>query len=167
MTTHRPLGLTTAAIVVLLDQGIKYMVSYPLALQSRGEDGMPILPIFSLRWLENRGVSMGFFHAGSNDLIRWALVAMTVAIAAFVAAWLWREKARQDVLGLGLILGGAIGNISDRVRLGYVIDYADLHFGEWRPFLIFNLADAAITIGVLILLARALLLRDKAPKTET
>ena len=60
------------------------------------------------------------------------------------------------------MIGGAIGNIIDRIRLGYVIDYADLHFGEWRPFLIFNLADAAITFGVLILLARALFVRDKA-----
>jgi len=56
---------------------------------------------------------------------------------------------------------------SNRVRLGFVVDYADLHFGEWRPFLVFNLADAAITIGVLILLARALLLRDKDAKTES
>jgi signal peptidase II len=79
---------------------------------------------------------------------------------------MWREKARDDVVALALVLGGAVGNIIDRTRLGYVIDYADLHFGEWRPFLIFNLADAAITIGVLILLARAILLREKAPKTE-
>src|SRR3546814_2508944 len=67
---------------------------------------------------------------------------------------MWREKARGDVLALGLVLGGALGNILDRVRFGYVVDFADFHIGEWRPFLIFNLADAAITIGVLILLAR-------------
>ena len=59
------------------------------------------------------------------------------------------------------MLGGALGNILDRVRFGYVVDFADLHFGEWRPFLVFNVADAAITIGVLIVLARALLMRDK------
>jgi signal peptidase II len=66
-----------------------------------------------------------------------------------------------------LVLGGALGNIIDRVRLGFVVDFADLHFGEWRPFLIFNLADAAITIGVLILLARALLLREKDANSES
>ena len=163
---HRPLGIATAAIILFLDQAIKFVVTYPLALQSRGEEGIRILPIFNLRWLENRGVSMGFFHA-DNDTMRWLLVAMTTAIALFVAVWMWRERARQDVLGLGLILGGAMGNIIDRTRLGFVIDYADLHFGEWRPFLIFNLADAAITIGVLILLARALLLREKEAKTES
>jgi signal peptidase II len=167
MTTHRPLGLATAATVFLADQFVKHVVSGPLALRSRGEEGITILPFFNLRWLENRGVSMGLFHAGNSGLMRWALVGMTTAIALFVAVWLWREKARQDVVGLGLILGGALGNICDRMRLGYVIDYADLHFGEWRPFLIFNLADAAITIGVLILLARALLLREKTVKTET
>ena len=72
-----------------------------------------------------------------------------------------RETNRTDLFALGLVLGGALGNIVDRVRLGYVVDYADLHFGDWSPFLVFNIADAAISIGVLILLARALLVRDK------
>ena len=70
------------------------------------------------------------------------------------------------------MLGGALGNIRDRVIHGHVIDYADLHFGEWRPFLVFNLADAAITIGVLIILARSFLSREKRetagePATES
>src|SRR3546814_8776747 len=99
----------------------------PLALKSRMDEGIEILPIFRLRWLENRGVSMGFFHA-ETDVMRWLLVGMTMVIAAFVGVWMWREKARQDVAALGLVLGGAIGNIIDRVRLGYVVDYADLHF---------------------------------------
>lgn len=160
---HRSLGLSVALSILALDQLIKYIVTYPLNLASRGDGGLEIISIFKLRWLENRGVSMGFFHA-DTEAARWGLVAMTVGISLFVAVWMWREKARQDVLALGLVLGGALGNIVDRVRLGFVIDYADLHFGEWRPFLVFNLADAAITIGVLILLARALLLGDKEQK---
>ncbi len=163
---HRPLGLTVAIVTLALDQLVKYTVTYPLALQSRADAGIEILPFFRLRWLENRGVSMGFFHA-DNDTMRWMLVGMTMLIAGFVGVWMWREKARSDVAALGLVLGGAIGNIVDRMRLGYVVDYADLHFGEWRPFLIFNLADAAITFGVLILLARALLLREQGATTET
>ncbi len=63
-------------------------------------------------------------------------------------------------------MGGALGNIVDRSRFGYVVDYADLHFGEWRPFLVFNVADAAITIGVLLLLVRALLMRDGKDKKK-
>ncbi|MFO1259522.1 MAG: signal peptidase II [Sphingomonadaceae bacterium] len=163
---HRKLGLSLAAIVLLLDQLAKYIVSVPLSLESRGDEGLPILPIFALRWIENRGISMGFLHA-DNDTARWLLVLMTAAISVFVLTWMWRERSKQDVTALGLVLGGALGNIIDRVRLGFVIDYADLHFGEWRPFLIFNLADAAITIGVLILLARALLLREKDANSES
>jgi len=163
---HRKLGLGLAALVLLLDQLTKYIVTVPLQLESRGDEGLPLLPIFALRWVENRGISMGFLHA-STDTARWLLVAMTAAISAFVLLWMWRERSRQDVMALGLVLGGALGNIIDRVRLGFVVDFADLHFGEWRPFLIFNLADAAITIGVLILLARALLLREKDANSES
>jgi signal peptidase II len=163
---HPVTGFACAIGVFLVDQFIKYMVAVPLALQSRGDEGLYIVPFFSLRWLENYGVSMGFLHAGT-DTGRWMLVGMTCLIALFVAIWMLREKNRFDVAALGCILGGALGNILDRIRLGYVIDYADFHIGEWRPFLVFNLADAAITLGVLILLARALLLREKDATTES
>lgn len=163
---HRALGLVVALLTLIADQFVKYMVTFPLALQSRGDEGLELLPIFKLRWLENRGVSMGFLHA-STETARWFLVGMTATIALAVAVWMWREKARQDVFALGLVFGGAIGNIADRIRLGFVVDYADLHFGDWHPFLVFNLADAAITFGVLILLARALLLREKDATTES
>ena len=91
----------------------------------------------------------------------WLLVAVTAVVAIGVLVWMWRETRKGDVIALGLVLGGALGNIVDRARFGYVVDYADLHFGDFRPFLIFNLADAAITIGVLLLVARALLLGEK------
>jgi signal peptidase II len=164
-TSYRRLGIIVALVIAILDQLIKFAVVDLLDVPSRGLGGIEILPIFNLTFTQNYGVSMGFLHADSPQM-RWALIAMTGAIATFVAVWMWREKARDDVVALALVLGGAVGNIIDRARLGYVVDYADLHFGEWRPFLIFNLADAAITIGVLILLARAILLREKAPKTE-
>lgn len=153
---NRAYGYVLAALVFLLDQATKWVVTYPLELQFRRE--IQIVPIFDLRWVENRGVSMGFLTA-STETTRWLLVAMTTAIALFVAVWLWREKRRDDAWGLALVLGGALGNIVDRVRFGYVVDFMDLHFGEWRPFLVFNVADAAITIGVLLLLVRALLTR--------
>jgi len=165
-TLHRKLGLSIAAVVLLLDQLIKFIVTHTLQLASWGDAGIELLPFFKLTWTENRGVSMGFFYA-ETELARWLLVGMTLAIAAFVAWWMWREPERDNAAAFGLVLGGAIGNIIDRVRLGYVIDYADFHIGSWRPFLIFNLADAAITIGVLILLARALLLREKAAAKES
>ncbi|MBS0479880.1 MAG: signal peptidase II [Proteobacteria bacterium] len=150
-------GLIAAAIVFVLDQAIKWLVVGPLAI---GEyDEREVLPIFKLQNVHNPGVSLGFLRVPPEDA--WMLVVLTGAIACAVLVWMWRETSRQDQVALGMIAGGALGNIVDRVRLGYVQDYANLHFGNWSPFLTFNLADAAITIGVLILLARALLVRDK------
>ena len=156
-------GIMLASFVFIADQIVKFAMIGPLALQSRRE--IVILPQFSLTWAENRGVSMSFLTA-TSDTQRWMLVGLTSAIALIVAVWMWREKLRGDVLALALVLGGALGNIVDRVRFGYVVDYADLHFGVFRPFYIFNLADACITIGVLILLARAFLMREKEPVQE-
>ena len=163
VSRNRKIGLSLAAFIFAADQLVKWIAVDLLQLQQRGE--IALLPIFRLRWVENRGVSMGLLTADSNTA-RWALVAMTAAIALFVAVWMWREKKREDALALSLVLGGALGNIVDRVRFGYVVDYADLHFGDISPFLVFNVADAAITIGVLLLLVRALLTRDKAPARE-
>jgi len=157
---NRAYGYALAFLVFLADQATKWVVVYPLQLEFRGEIGL--LPFFDLRWVENTGVSMGLFSA-TSEMTRWLLVAMTTAIAMFVAIWLWREKRRDDSWGLALVLGGALGNIVDRIRFGYVVDFMDLHFGEWRPFLVFNVADAAITIGVLLLLVRALLTRKEKP----
>ena len=123
-------------------------------------DAMELLPFFDLRFTRNFGVSLGMLEATSPEM-RWGLVLLTAAIALVVTIWLLREKLLGDILGLSLILGGALGNIKDRYGLGYVVDFADLHFGDFRPFLIFNVADAAITIGVLIVLARAFFMRDK------
>jgi len=159
---NRAYGYILALMVFVLDQATKWVVTYPLDLQFRKQ--IELLSFFNLTWVENRGVSMGFLTA-SSEAMRWLLVAMTSAIALFVAVWLWREKRRDDAWGLALVLGGALGNIVDRIRFGYVVDFADLHFGGYRPFLVFNVADAAITIGVLLLLLRALLTRsDKKPR---
>jgi signal peptidase II len=160
---NRAVGFGVAAFVFAVDQAAKYVVTVPLQLRDR--QTLELLPFFDLRWTENRGVSMGFLTADS-ETTRWLLVGLTAAIALFVAAWMWREKRRDDTVGLALVLGGAIGNILDRVRFGYVVDFLDLHFGTVRPFLVFNVADAAITIGVLLLLVRALLMRDKGARKE-
>jgi signal peptidase II len=163
---NRTLGLAIAAAVLVADQAAKWLVLNPLHLFERsiGGEGVPVLPVFRFLYTENPGISMRFLPAGSPTT-RWVLVALTAAISAFVLAWMWREKRRDDAVALALILGGALGNIADRVRLGFVVDYADLHFGDFHPFLVFNLGDAAITIGVLLLLVRALL-RGKQPKAE-
>ncbi|MEJ6010085.1 signal peptidase II [Novosphingobium aquae] len=161
MTSTRRLGFLIAAFIFIADQALKWAVMGPLALRDRFLQQIEILPFFRLTWAENRGISLGLFTA-EGETGRWILVAVTALIACGVVYWILRETAKADILALGAVLGGAIGNIVDRVRLGYVADYADLHFGEFRPFMIFNLADAAISIGVLIVLARSLLSREKA-----
>jgi signal peptidase II len=160
-------ALVIAFLIFVFDQAVKWVVTYPLNL--RGQPGwvIEITNFFRLRWVENNGVSLGLLSA-SNFWGRWLLVLLTGAIATFVSVWLWKERKRTDSIALAIVLGGALGNILDRIRLGYVVDYADLHFGEFRPFLVFNVADAAITIGVLLLLVRALLMRDgKSKKKES
>jgi signal peptidase II len=163
----RAQALVIAFLVFVFDQAVKWVVTYPLNLKGQPRWEIHITEFFNLRWVENNGVSLGLLSA-SSFWGRWLLVLLTGAIATFVTVWLWKERKRTDSIALAMVLGGALGNILDRVRLGYVVDYADLHFGEFRPFLVFNVADAAITIGVLLLLVRALLMRDgKAPKKES
>ena len=157
-------GLMLALAIFILDQFVKYLVTGPIGLVVEGQS-IELLPVFNLTLVHNFGVSLGMLTADSNAM-RWGLVAMTGAISLFVGGWLWRETNRADVLALGMVLGGATGNLLDRVRFGHVVDYADLHFDEFRPFLVFNVGDAAITIGVLILLARALFARDGKSKAE-
>ena len=171
MTRNRTFGFILAALIFLADQAVKWWVTGPLALREVG-DQIVINPIFNFTRTNNLGVSLGIFTAQS-ETSRWALVAMTAAIALVVLVWLLRERKLGEIIPLGMVLGGALGNIRDRVSFGYVIDYADLHFGTFQPFLVFNLADAAITIGVVIILARSFLIREKptqeagAPATET
>jgi signal peptidase II len=162
LTRARLIGLALAAAIYLLDQWIKDYVTWTLRLAEKGN--IHLLPFFDLTWVENYGVSLGMLTARSMEM-RWGLVALTAIIALVVAVWMMREKLLGEILGLSMILGGALGNIVDRVKFGYVVDYADFHIGDFRPFLVFNLADAAITIGVVIILARSFLISEK-PDTK-
>ena len=157
----RSYGFAIALVVFLADQLTKWIVAGPLNLREVGQ--ITLLPIFNLTWTENNGISLGLFNA-TTEVGRWMLVALTSAIAIGVAVWIGRERHRWDQAALGMILGGALGNILDRARHGYVVDFADLHFGAFRPFLVFNVSDAAISIGVVILLLRAFLMRNEQPK---
>ena len=154
----------TAVSFFVFDQLTKWLVDGPLGLRFEG-DQIKLLPIFDLTRVHNFGISLGLAQA-QNDTHRWLLVAGTAGIAAMVAWWIVKEDKRGDQLALAMILGGALGNIVDRVRLGYVLDFLDLHFGTFRPFYVFNVADAAISIGVVILLVRAFLPHPKAAHGE-
>ncbi len=165
------LGFAVAALVFFLEQITKWIVLGPLDLRNVGL--IELMPIFDLRYTENHGISLGLFQA-TSDAMRWVLVALTSAIAVGVGWWITREEKPGDQIALGMVLGGALGNILDRVRHGYVVDFADLYV-RWIPepfcpsyengrchlFYIFNVADAAISIGVAILLLRAFLVKER------
>jgi signal peptidase II len=159
---ERRVGFLVALAVFALDQLSKWYVTGPLGLSQLG-DQLFLLPIFNFTYTENQGISLGLLNA-TNPVGRWMLVALTSAIAVGVAVWIGKEKNRIDQVALGMVLGGALGNILDRVRHGYVTDFLDLHFGEFRPFLIFNVGDAAISIAVVILLMRAFVTRKDDAK---
>ncbi|WBX85688.1 signal peptidase II [Sphingosinicella microcystinivorans] len=156
MTAAR--GYLLAAAIFVVDQLVKLWIIAGVGLQAKGS--INLLPVLSLTWVENRGVSMGLLQAdGAKE--RWILTGVTALIAAGVAWWMRKETNRIDILALALVLGGALGNIVDRVRFGYVVDFVHVHVGTWS-FYVFNVADAAITIGVAILLLRAFFERKPA-----
>ena len=165
------IGYLVAPVVFGLDQLVKWIVTGPLGVNHIGAVKY-LLPNFQFTYTQNIGISLGLLNA-TTEVGRWMLVALTTAIALGVAYWISREENRTDQVALGMVLGGALGNILDRTLHGYVVDFADLHFGTYRPFLIFNVGDAAISIGVVILLLRAFLSRkdqatgnDPEEKTE-
>jgi signal peptidase II len=153
---RRIVGFLLAGVLIVADQAIKYAVFHRTNIYQPVE----LTPFFRIAYTENYGVSLGLLKANTLEM-RWLLLGLTGTIAAAVLYWIFKERKLGDILALSLVLGGAVGNILDRMRSGYVVDYADLHFGEWRPFLIFNLADVCITFGVLIILARSLFSREK------
>jgi signal peptidase II len=154
---NRRLGFLVAVLVLALDQFSKWFVTGPLGLNQLG-DQHAFTSFFQFTFTRNEGISLGLLNA-TNPTGRWMLVAVTSAIALTVAWWIGREKNRIDQMALGMVLGGALGNIADRALHGYVTDFLDLHFGTFRPFLVFNVGDAAISIGVAVLLLRAFLTR--------
>jgi len=144
-----------ALIVIVLDQLTKAWIMGGLDLREMGH--IPVLPpLFNLTWVENRGVSFGLFGDGSA---RWMLSAFSVAVAGILGWWALRADRRLLITAIGLIMGGALGNVIDRIRFGFVVDFLD--FSGPHVFLgsmkinfpwIFNVADSAICIGVILLI---------------
>jgi signal peptidase II len=144
MTRHGPIFVLAAAAVVVLDQATKAVASARLFLS----DPVPILgDVVRLTLVHNTGAAFGLFPGSRLPFIVVSLVAIAVVLYLFT-----RETYRgvtQRVL-LGCILGGAIGNLADRVRLGWVVDFIDVGIGATR-WPVFNVADSAVTVGVILL----------------
>jgi signal peptidase II len=144
-----------ALIVILLDQLTKAWIMGGLDLREMGHIQV-LPPLFNLTWVENRGVSFGLFGDGSA---RWMLSAFSIAVAGILGWWALRADRRLLITAIGLIMGGALGNVIDRIRFGYVVDFLDvsgphLFLGSMKinfPW-IFNIADSAICIGVVLLI---------------
>jgi signal peptidase II len=164
MQPNRAYAFLVAGVTFVLDQLVKWWVVGPMGLAVEGDQRV-VLPFFNFTRTHNLGISLGLFRADS-DAARWLIVGVTAAIALAMLVWILREPRHGDRIALGMVLGGAVGNILDRIRLGYVVDFADLHFGSYRPFLVFNIADAAISIGVVILLIRAFWTRAEPDPKE-
>jgi signal peptidase II len=147
-------GACLAALTLVADQASKNFLLYGLNFKDLGPAArIEIAPFLDLVLVWNRGISYGLFQADSI----WATAALTIFSLAAVAAlafWLSRAGRRILALGLGLVIGGAIGNVVDRILYGAVVDF--FHFYAFgRDWYVFNVADAAITVGVVFLLLDA------------
>ncbi len=140
------LGLVPATLLFIADQVSKWWVLEQIQLPRLGR--IEISPIFDLTMVWNYGVSFGLLKAGS-ELERWGLVVLSGVISAVFAVWLARAERRLTALALGVVIGGALGNMVDRIRYGAVADFLDFS-GLYFPY-VFNVADAAITIGAAML----------------
>lgn len=145
-----------ALIVIVLDQLTKAWIISGLSLQEVGRvEVLP--PIFNLSWVENTGVSFGLFGGGAA---RWALAVFSVLVSAALGWWALKAERRLLITAIGLIMGGAIGNVIDRIRFGYVVDFLDFSGTGVFPW-VFNVADSAITVGVALLILDSLLSERK------
>ena len=151
-------GLALAAGIIVLDQITKWLV-----LDAFLPDPAPVqvLPFFNLVLTWNPGVSFGMF-SGLGDLGPWILTVFALVIAAVMGVWMFRTDGRWTALGLSLLVGGALGNVIDRVRFGAVVDFLDFHVSgyHWPAF---NVADSAITVGAAILIIEALFTKAETP----
>ncbi|RZI98329.1 MAG: signal peptidase II [Brevundimonas sp.] len=141
-----------ALLVIVIDQLTKGWVMSGLDLREVGRVFVAD-PIFNLSWVENRGVSFGLFGDGSA---RWMLSAFSLAVAGLLGWWALRVDRRLLIVAIGLVMGGAVGNVIDRIRFGFVVDFLDFSGTGVFPW-VFNVADSAITIGVVLLILDSLL----------
>jgi signal peptidase II len=143
--------LWLSAVVVLLDQCSKYLAVKYLILNAP----LPQFPGLNLTLVRNTGAAFSLLR-DAGGWQRWFFVVLAVVIAVAIVIWLFRLPARRNWLGcaLAFVLGGALGNLWDRVNLGYVIDFIDVYYAHWH-WPAFNLADSAITAGAVMLIIDA------------
>jgi signal peptidase II len=152
-------GFIVAIAVLIADQASKYWILYGLDLDGRTPQQVQVLdPWFNLTMVWNYGVSFGLFQAES-DLQRYLLAGVSLAIAGLLIVWLFQTTRRLQALAFALIIGGAIGNVIDRLIYGAVVDFFDFS-GLYFPY-VFNVADAGICVGVAVMILDLIMNGDR------
>jgi signal peptidase II len=141
------LGLAVAVVTLALDQASKWVILTQVMSPPRV---IEVLPVFNLVLTFNQGISFGLF-SGETAWQPYLLSALALAISAGLFTWLARQPSRHLAIAVGLIVGGAVGNVIDRIRIAAVVDFLDFHWGDWH-WPAFNVADSAITLGVVCIL---------------
>lgn len=144
---HAGLGAGMAALAIIADQLVK---NWLLAGPMHEPQAYEITPFFNIVSAWNRGVSFSMFWT-SAEHGPWILSGVAVAISLALAVWLMRVSHRLTAIGIGLVIGGALGNVVDRIRFGAVFDFLDFYLGTYH-WPAFNVADSCITVGVVLLL---------------
>ena len=146
--------LAVTAIVIGFDQWTKLLI-----IENFAEfDSVVLLPVLEFMRLHNEGAAFSFL-AGASGWQRWLFIVLGIGVSIGIAVWLYKLPARGQSLlaaALSLVMGGALGNVIDRVRFGYVVDFIRVHYEQWY-FPAFNIADSAITIGAALLILDSLL----------
>jgi signal peptidase II len=140
----RTLGFAVAAAGLALDQAHKAWMLGSFAIEEKGR--IALAPFLDVLLVWNRGISYGLLTQ-DNDIGRWLLTALGIAGAVLFSWWLWSARRNLPAVSLGLIVGGAIGNVIDRLRFGAVADFFLFHIGRFEWY-VFNLADVWIVLGV-------------------
>lgn len=147
-------------LALILDQWSKQVVDGSMQLFQ----SIPIMPYFNLTYVHNTGAAFSFLsQAGGWQ--RWFFAGLALTVSVVITVWLARLKKHETLLAvaLSLVLGGAVGNLVDRLLYGYVIDFLDVYYQDWH-WPAFNIADSAITLGVALMLAESFGLgRSKSP----
>jgi signal peptidase II len=150
ITKFGRMALVLALAVVLIDQGTKYWILSGLNLPLRGS--VQLAGPFYLTMVWNPGVSfVGGFLQAHKEVVRWLLAAFSVGVSVLLVGWVRKAERPLFAIAIGLVIGGAIGNVVDRIRFGAVADFIDVSRLLYFPW-IFNVADSAITIGICLLL---------------
>jgi len=152
--------LWLSLLALVLDQGSKLAIAGSMKLY----ESIQIMPFFKLTYVHNTGAAFSFLsEAGGWQ--RWFFAGLALVISVVIAVWLTRLKKHETLLAvaLALVLGGAVGNLIDRLAYGYVIDFLDVYYESWH-WPAFNIADSAITLGVVLMLAESFgLVHPKEP----